>query len=131
MSYAMHVTLEGPFEEAVDRVKAVLQSEGLGVLSDIDVAGTLKAKMGVERSAYRILGACNPPLANWGLDLDPDLGVLMPCNVVVREEDDGSVTAALMGTDTVFNLSQAEGMAEMAGEAQAKLEQVRGALEGA
>lgn len=130
MNYAMHATLSAPFEEAVEQVKAALQAEGFGVLSDIDVAGTLQAKIGVERRPYRILGACNPPLANRGLDLDPDLGVLMPCNVVVREEDDGTVTAALMDTSAVFGLSDAEGMTEMAGEALTKLQKVRDGLDG-
>ena len=87
-SYGRMVELELPFSEAVDAATAALKKQGFGVLTTIEVDAVLKEKIGVERERYTILGACNPDLANRGLDADIDLGLLLPCNVVVREEGD-------------------------------------------
>lgn len=95
MSYGTSITLDAPFAEAVSRVRAALASQGFGVLSEIDVTATLKAKLGEQMEDYVILGACNPPFAQQALDIDRSIGLLLPCNVVVRAVADGTVVEAL------------------------------------
>ncbi len=85
-SYSVSTTTELGFAEAVDRVREELAREGFGVLCEIDVQATLKAKLGVERDPYLILGACNPKLAHAALEAEPELGVLLPCNVIVYQQ---------------------------------------------
>jgi uncharacterized protein (DUF302 family) len=94
-AYAIGTTLAAPYEELVPRVKQALKDEGFGVLSEIDVQGALKEKLGIERGRYLIIGACNPRLAQKALEAEPDLGVFLPCNVIVYEAADGTHVSAI------------------------------------
>jgi uncharacterized protein (DUF302 family) len=85
--YTLTATTTAPFGEAVELVRAELKQEGFGVLCEIDVQATLREKLGIEQEQYTILGACNPPLAHQALSAEPELGTLLPCNVVVYERD--------------------------------------------
>ncbi|GAC1469890.1 MAG: DUF302 domain-containing protein [Ktedonobacteraceae bacterium] len=89
-TYSFGTTLNMPQEEAIKRVKEALKIEGFGVLTEIDIRKTLQEKLGTEMEAYVILGACNPQLAHRALELEPEIGLLLPCNVVVRTEGNGS-----------------------------------------
>lgn len=123
--YGFNVSVSGSMLDVKSRVTEALQKEGFGVLTEIDVAATLKKKLDVDRKPYLILGACNPALANQALDADPDIGLLLPCNVVVREEDDGSITVGFMDPAAVLGLVDRDGVAELAGEVRSRLERVR------
>ncbi len=128
--YGFSITLPGAFDEVVNRVTDELKVEGFGVLSEIDVQATLKAKLGVDKPPYKILGACNPPLANKALEADPDIGLLLPCNVVVRQDAEGSNTVAFMDPQAVLKLVDREEIAELAVDVRARLQRVRDALLG-
>ena len=95
MSYGTSITLGLPFADAVARVRAALARQGFGVLTEIDVTATMKAKLGEQMEDYVILGACNPPFAHQALGIDRGIGLLLPCNVVVRATGDGTVVEAL------------------------------------
>jgi len=126
--YGFSVTVPGRFDEVVAKVTEALKPEGFGVLTEIDVKATLKKKIDVERKPYIILGACNPVLANQAINAEPDIGLLLPCNVVVREEDNGSITVAFMDPEAVLQLVKRPEIAALAHEVKAKLLRVRDAL---
>lgn len=126
--YGFQVRLQDAFDNVIVRTTSALKDKGFGVLTDIDVAKTLKEKIGVEGRPYRILGACNPPLAHKALSADPDIGLLLPCNVVVREEADKSVTVAFMDPVAVLQLTDNPAIGEIAHEVRARLEEVMAKL---
>lgn len=125
--YSFGIRLDAPLAEVRPRVEAALKAEGFGVLTEIDVAATLRAKLGIEREPYVILGACNPPLANRALEAVPSVGVLLPCNVVLRADGAGTIVEA-MDPLAAMDIVGDPAVGEVAREARARLDRAIAAL---
>jgi uncharacterized protein (DUF302 family) len=121
--YTLTSTTDVSFTEAVARTRRELQAEGFGVLCEIDVQATLKAKLDVDRDPYLILGACNPPLAQRALDAEPDLGVLLPCNVVVYQRDGRTVVSAV-DAERMLSIVGNDALTPVAADVRARLARV-------
>ena len=119
--YGFGKTVNLTFDRALERVTQELQKEGFGVLTEIDVTATLKKKLDKDMPPYRILGACNPPLAHRALTSEPSIGLLLPCNVVVREDDQHEVHVEVMDPNAVLELVQKPEIAQLASEVRKKL----------
>ncbi|WP_370414167.1 DUF302 domain-containing protein [Streptomyces fradiae] len=130
MDYGIPVTLDLPFADAVDRVRAALAEQGFGILTEIDVQATLKAKIGADIEDYLILGACNPPLAHRALQADRHIGLLLPCNVVVRsaDGDPGRTVVEAMDPQLMVSVTGRPELAPVAEEAGARLRAALGSL---
>jgi len=121
MSYYLSRTVDAAFDEVVQRVTAALKEEGFGVLTDIDVQATLKAKLGADMPPYRILGACNPSFAHQALQIEDKLGVLLPCNVIVRDAGDGRTEVAAIDPVASMDRTGNPELASIAGEVRVRL----------
>lgn len=127
-SYAFGKTVAMDFSAAVDKVTQELAKEGFGVLTTIDVAATLKAKLGLDTPAYKILGACNPQFAHQALAAEPQIGALLPCNVVVRVDAAGATRVEFMDPNAVLRLVDHADVARIAGEVRQRLVRVMDAV---
>ncbi len=128
-TYGMSQSLKMDYADAVPAVKAALQEEGFGVLTEIDVKQTLKQKLEVDYKPYIILGACNPSLAYQGLQAEPELGLLLPCNVIVYDKGDGSSTVSILDPMQMVNMAENPDLQPVADEATARLRRVLQQLE--
>lgn len=126
--YGFSITLDTGFEDAVERVTAELQKQGFGVLADIDVAGALKKKLGLDHRPYRILGACNPGYAEQAISAEPDIGLLLPCNVLLRETEEGNVVVSFMDPEAVLGIVENPTLETIGREVRERLERARDAL---
>jgi len=127
VDYTFGTLIPGTVAGVTDKVTAALADEGFGILTTIDVAATLKAKLDIDRDAYVILGACNPAFASKAIDADPEIGALLPCNVVLRQEGD-SVAVRFMDPSAVLGLVEADGVDEVAEHVRAGLQRAMGAI---
>ena len=116
------------FSDAIESVIAALKTEGFGVLTDIDVAATMKAKLDKDMPPYRILGACNPALAYQAISAEPEIGLLLPCNVVVRAIDDATTRISFMDPEAVLQLVDQPGIDVLAADVKARLLRVMAAI---
>jgi uncharacterized protein (DUF302 family) len=126
--YGFGRTVNAPFDEAITRVTAALAKEGFGVLSDIDVAGTMKKKLDHDMPAYRILGACNPGFARRAIEAEPTIGLLLPCNVVVRQDAAGAVHVEFMDPGLMSQVVDNTAVEPIATEVRARLQRVMDSL---
>lgn len=126
--YSFSVTIDATMDEAEAKVRDALMAEGFGVLTEIDVQKVMKAKLDIDRSGYKILGACNPNLAHQAIEAEPDIGLLLPCNVLLREEASGQVNIGFMDPVSVLGMVDNPHIAEVAPVVKGKLEKVAASL---
>lgn len=124
MSYYFSKTIDLPFEEAITRVTDELKKEGFGVLTEIDVKATLKKKLDVDFRNYCILGACNPPFAHQALLAEPQIGLMLPCNVVVQENEDGSTVISAIDPIASMQAVENDSLGAVAEQVRSKLQKV-------
>ena len=128
--YGISATLDAGFAETVERTRSALAEQGFGILTEIDVAATMKAKLDVDMEPYLILGACNPPLAHQAIGIDPSVGLLLPCNVVVRTIDDTHTLVEAMNPDVMVSATGNPALAPVAEQARARLTAALDSLSG-
>lgn len=128
--YGISVDVSSSFEEARESAIAALKEEGFGVLTEIDVKSTMREKLGVDFRKYAILGTCNPPLAHQALTAETDIGLLLPCNVIVYEGDRGGCTVAAIDPEVQLALVGRPDLATLAGEVRSRLARVLETMEG-
>ena len=126
--YSFNVTIDATMDEAEVKVRDALAAEGFGVLTEIDVQKVMKAKLDIDRTGYKILGACNPNLAHEAIEAEPDIGLLLPCNVLLREEEGGKVSVGFMDPVAVLGMVDNPKIAEVAPLVQGKLKNVAASL---
>ena len=126
--YAFGKTVNLGYEQAIEAVTQALAKEGFGVLTEIDVAATLKKKLNLDRAPYKILGACNPQFAARALEIEPQIGALLPCNVIVRKDDAGRTVVEFMDPNAVLQLVGRPEIGTIAAEVRSRLERVMAAL---
>jgi uncharacterized protein (DUF302 family) len=122
--YGFSKNVQTSYEDTIPRVKEALQEEGFGVLTEIDVKSTLRKKLDVEFRKYIILGACNPPIARKALSGELEIGLLLPCNVIVYENDDGGSTVSIINAEKMLSITERDDIQELASEVNAKLHRV-------
>jgi len=127
-NYTFGKNLNTDFDQAIDLVKQALADEGFGVLTEIDVAATMKKKLDLDMKPYRILGACNPSFAHQAIEVNPSIGSLLPCNVVVRKNEDDSVYVEFMDPESVLGIVNDPVITKVGTEVKAKLVRVMDAL---
>lgn len=127
--YSFSIKVNADLSLVEEKVIAALAEEGFGVLTEIDVQATLKKKLGLEKRPYKILGACNPQLANQAIDAEPEIGVLLPCNVLLRQDESGQNIVTFMDPAAVLTLVDREGVADLAKEVRARLKRVSDTVE--
>jgi uncharacterized protein (DUF302 family) len=130
MGYALTTTVDEPFADVLDAVRAALGEQGFGVLTEIDLAATLREKIGAEIDPQVILGACRPPLAHAAVQAEPSIGLLLPCNVVVREVAEGRVVVEALNPDVMVELTHNEALADLARDAKERLSAALATLTG-
>jgi uncharacterized protein (DUF302 family) len=121
MLYYLDKSTNYSFDTAVEKITAALKEEGFGILMEIDMQATLKAKLNVDRRPYKILGACNPPFAKTAMEMEEKIGILLPCNVTVIEREDGKADVSVMDPAVAMSVVENPKLASLADEVKAKL----------